>query len=76
MLIPQFTIRWMFGLTAALYGFGVEHVTTAPLIVVRGLWLGAIAGASAYAAARWTFEHHYRALLDVFREVRRAKRAA
>jgi UDP-glucose:(heptosyl)LPS alpha-1,3-glucosyltransferase len=28
------------------------------------------------AAARWTFEHHYRALLDVFAEVRAAKRAA
>jgi UDP-glucose:(heptosyl)LPS alpha-1,3-glucosyltransferase len=25
---------------------------------------------------RWTFEHHYRALLDVFGEVRRTKRAA
>jgi len=25
---------------------------------------------------RWTFEHHYRALLDVFGEVRRMKRAA
>lgn len=28
------------------------------------------------AANRWTFEHHYRALLDVFGEVRAAKRAA
>ena len=28
------------------------------------------------AAGRWTFEHHYRALLDVFAEVRAAKRAA
>jgi UDP-glucose:(heptosyl)LPS alpha-1,3-glucosyltransferase len=25
---------------------------------------------------RWTFEHHYQSLLDVFREVRHAKRAA
>ena len=25
---------------------------------------------------RWTFESHYRAILDVFAEVRRAKRAA
>jgi UDP-glucose:(heptosyl)LPS alpha-1,3-glucosyltransferase len=25
---------------------------------------------------RWTFEHHYRAMLDVFGEVRRSKRAA
>jgi UDP-glucose:(heptosyl)LPS alpha-1,3-glucosyltransferase len=25
---------------------------------------------------RWTFEQHYRALLDVFGEVRRSKRAA
>jgi UDP-glucose:(heptosyl)LPS alpha-1,3-glucosyltransferase len=25
---------------------------------------------------RWTFEHHYRALLDVFGEVRRIKQAA
>lgn len=28
------------------------------------------------SAARWTFDHHYRALLDVFGEVRRVKRAA
>jgi UDP-glucose:(heptosyl)LPS alpha-1,3-glucosyltransferase len=28
------------------------------------------------AAGRWTFEHHYRALLEVFAEVRAAKRAA
>jgi UDP-glucose:(heptosyl)LPS alpha-1,3-glucosyltransferase len=28
------------------------------------------------AAGRWTFEHHYRALLSVFAEVRAAKRAA
>ena len=28
------------------------------------------------AAAAWTFEHHYRALLDLFAEVRTAKRAA
>ena len=28
------------------------------------------------AAGRWTFEHHYRALLAVFAEVRAAKRAA
>ena len=29
-----------------------------------------------YAGTRWTFEHHYRALLDVFAEVRMIKRAA
>ncbi len=29
-----------------------------------------------HAAAAWTFEHHYRALLEVFAEVRAAKRAA
>ena len=32
--------------------------------------------AARQAAGRWTFEHHYRALLDVFGEVRRTKRAA
>lgn len=36
----------------------------------------AAAQAARQAAARWTFEHHYRALLDVFGEVRRTKRAA
>jgi UDP-glucose:(heptosyl)LPS alpha-1,3-glucosyltransferase len=35
------------------------------------------AGAAArQAAARWTFEHHYRALLDVVVEARTARRAA
>jgi len=35
------------------------------------------AGAAArLAGTRWTFEHHYQALLDVFGEVRRTKRAA
>jgi len=35
------------------------------------------AGASArQAAARWTLEHHYRALLDIFAEARTARRAA
>jgi UDP-glucose:(heptosyl)LPS alpha-1,3-glucosyltransferase len=34
------------------------------------------AGAARAAAARWTFEHHYRALLNVFADARRAKRAA
>ena len=32
--------------------------------------------AARQTGTRWTFEHHYRALLDVFGEVRRAKRAA
>ena len=32
--------------------------------------------AARQAASRWTFDHHYRALLDVFGEVRRVKRAA
>ena len=32
--------------------------------------------AARQAAGRWTFEHHYRALLDVFGEVRRTRRAA
>ena len=32
--------------------------------------------AARLTGARWTFEHHYRALLEVFGEVRRAKRAA
>ena len=32
--------------------------------------------AARQAASRWTFDHHYRALLDVFGEVRRTKRAA
>jgi UDP-glucose:(heptosyl)LPS alpha-1,3-glucosyltransferase len=32
--------------------------------------------AARQAAGRWTFEHHYRALVDVFREVRSNKRAA
>lgn len=32
--------------------------------------------AARQAASRWTFEAHYRALLDVFAEVRTAKRAA
>jgi UDP-glucose:(heptosyl)LPS alpha-1,3-glucosyltransferase len=34
------------------------------------------APAARQAATRWTFEAHYRALLDVFAEVRAAKRAA
>lgn len=34
------------------------------------------ASAARQTASRWTFEHHYRALLDVFGEVSRAKRAA
>jgi UDP-glucose:(heptosyl)LPS alpha-1,3-glucosyltransferase len=32
--------------------------------------------AARVAGTRWTFEHHYQALLDVFAEVRRAKHAA
>jgi UDP-glucose:(heptosyl)LPS alpha-1,3-glucosyltransferase len=32
--------------------------------------------AARQTGSRWTFEHHYRALLDVFGEVRRTKRAA
>lgn len=32
--------------------------------------------AARQAAGRWTFEHHYRALLDVLGEVRRTRRAA
>ncbi|WP_088254822.1 glycosyltransferase family 4 protein [Fimbriiglobus ruber] len=32
--------------------------------------------AARYAANHWTFEQHYRALLDVFGEIRAAKRAA
>ena len=32
--------------------------------------------AARQAAARWTFEHHYRALLDVFREARALRQAA
>jgi UDP-glucose:(heptosyl)LPS alpha-1,3-glucosyltransferase len=32
--------------------------------------------AARQAGTRWTFEHHYRALLDVFAEVRAVKRAA
>ncbi len=36
----------------------------------------AAARAARQAAANWTFEHHYRALLDVFAEVRSVKRAA
>jgi UDP-glucose:(heptosyl)LPS alpha-1,3-glucosyltransferase len=32
--------------------------------------------AARLASSRWTFEHHYQALLDVFGEVRRLKRAA
>jgi UDP-glucose:(heptosyl)LPS alpha-1,3-glucosyltransferase len=32
--------------------------------------------AARQAGNRWTFENHYRALLDVFAEVRRTKRAA
>jgi UDP-glucose:(heptosyl)LPS alpha-1,3-glucosyltransferase len=35
------------------------------------------AGASArQSAARWTFEHHYRALLAVFSEARKGRCAA
>ncbi|HEY1189395.1 MAG TPA: glycosyltransferase family 4 protein [Gemmata sp.] len=33
-------------------------------------------GAARQAGTRWTFEHHYQALLDVFNEVRATKRAA
>jgi UDP-glucose:(heptosyl)LPS alpha-1,3-glucosyltransferase len=36
----------------------------------------AAAKAARAAAATWTFEHHYRALCDVFAEVRAVKRAA
>lgn len=36
----------------------------------------AAAQAARQASARWTFEHHYRALLDVFGEARTLKRAA
>lgn len=36
----------------------------------------AMSAAARAAGNRWTFEQHYRALLDVFGEVRRAKRAA
>jgi UDP-glucose:(heptosyl)LPS alpha-1,3-glucosyltransferase len=32
--------------------------------------------AARQTAAKWTFEHHYRALLDVFGEVRKTKQAA
>jgi UDP-glucose:(heptosyl)LPS alpha-1,3-glucosyltransferase len=32
--------------------------------------------AARLAGTRWTFEHHYRALLEVFADVRRDKRAA
>jgi UDP-glucose:(heptosyl)LPS alpha-1,3-glucosyltransferase len=34
------------------------------------------AQAARQTGTRWTFEHHYRALLDVFGEVRKTKRAA
>jgi UDP-glucose:(heptosyl)LPS alpha-1,3-glucosyltransferase len=36
----------------------------------------AMSAAARAAGNRWTFEQHYRAMLDVFGEVRRAKRAA
>ena len=36
----------------------------------------AASSAARQAGNRWTFEHHYRALLDVFGEVRQVKRAA
>ena len=36
----------------------------------------AMSAAARVAGNRWTFEQHYRALLDVFGEVRRARRAA
>lgn len=39
-------------------------------------YLREASAATRMTAARWTFEHHYRALLDVFAEVRRTKRAA
>jgi UDP-glucose:(heptosyl)LPS alpha-1,3-glucosyltransferase len=32
--------------------------------------------AARLTGTKWTFEHHYRALLDVFAEVRRVKQAA
>jgi UDP-glucose:(heptosyl)LPS alpha-1,3-glucosyltransferase len=41
----------------------------------RGYRLAA-SQAARQTGARWTFEHHYRALLDIFGEVRRIKHAA
>lgn len=39
-------------------------------------YLREAAAAARLTGTRWTFEHHYRALLDVFAEVRRTKLAA
>lgn len=39
-------------------------------------YLREASAAARSTGTRWTFEHHYRALVDVFSEVRQAKRAA
>lgn len=39
-------------------------------------YLREASAAARIAGAKWTFEHHYRALVDVFSEVRRNKQAA
>lgn len=39
-------------------------------------YLREASAAARVTGARWTFEHHYQALLDVFAEVRKSKRAA
>ena len=39
-------------------------------------YLRAASAAARLAGTRWTFEHHYRALLNLFREVKQSKRAA
>lgn len=44
--------------------------------MLDGGYRSAASQAARQAAGRWTFEHHYRALVDVFREVRSNKRAA
>jgi UDP-glucose:(heptosyl)LPS alpha-1,3-glucosyltransferase len=44
--------------------------------MLDGSYRSAASQAARQAAGRWTFEHHYRALVDVFREVRSNKRAA
>jgi hypothetical protein len=53
-LLGSIAAAWLL-LAGLLHALGVEHITAAPLVIVRSLWLGAVAGVSSYTTARWTF---------------------